>query len=64
MVALKLKKVFDLILILLFCPQVKAAIRTVNPKEVKYMEQEPKFKISVRNHYGHRHRKQRAGGGL
>lgn len=26
---------------------VKAAIRTVNPKEVKYMEQEPKFKISI-----------------
>ncbi|XP_071844692.1 multiple C2 and transmembrane domain-containing protein 1-like isoform X3 [Apostichopus japonicus] len=26
---------------------IKAAIRTVNPTEVRYMEQEPKFKISI-----------------
>ena len=27
--------------------QIKASVRTVNPKEEKYMQQEPKFKISV-----------------
>ena len=29
------------------CLQIKAAVRTVNPREEKYMKQEPKFKISV-----------------
>lgn len=33
----------------LFCLifQFKAAIRTVNPREEKYMQPDPKFKISV-----------------
>jgi hypothetical protein len=30
-----------------FWPQVKAAVRTVNPREGKIMEVEPKFRINV-----------------
>lgn len=40
-----IKQLFYFTSLLLF--KIKAAIRTVNPKEDKYMQPEPKFKISV-----------------